>query len=65
MPPQAKLMWIRNTLDVAEVECSVAYLEEARSREDLKIVVPARPMPFDAAGNLPSIHAAGDGGGKH
>ena len=64
-PPQAKLMWIRNTLDVAEVECSVAFLEEARTREDLKIVVPARPMPFDAAGNLPSIHALGNGSEKH
>ena len=31
-PPDAKLMWIHNTLDVAEVECSVAYLNEARER---------------------------------
>ena len=30
-PPDARLMWIRNTLDVAELEGSVAYMEEALS----------------------------------
>jgi len=52
-PPQARLMWARNTLDVAEVECSVAYMNEARERSDLEIIRDPRPMPFDAAGNLP------------
>jgi hypothetical protein len=51
-PPQAKLMWAHNTLEVAEVECSVAYLNEARERSDLEIIKDPRPMPFDAAGNL-------------
>jgi hypothetical protein len=50
--PSAELMWIRNTLDVAEVECSTAYLQQARSRPDLEIVVDPRPLPFDAEGNL-------------
>jgi hypothetical protein len=52
-PPNARLMWAHNTLDVAEVECSVAYLNEARQRTDLEIIADPRPMPFDAAGNLP------------
>jgi len=52
-PPHARLMWAHNTLDVAEVECSVAYLNEARERSDLEITRDPRPMPFDAAGNLP------------
>jgi hypothetical protein len=52
-PEQAKLMWIHNTLHVAELECSAAYYDEACERKDLEIVVPPRPMPFDAAGNLP------------
>jgi hypothetical protein len=52
-PPDAKLMWMHNTLEVAEVECSVAYLDEARERKDLTIIEDPRPMPFDAAGNLP------------
>jgi len=52
-PPHAKILWIRNTLDLAEVECSQAYLEEARSRPDLEILTEPRDLPFDAAGNLP------------
>jgi hypothetical protein len=52
-PPQAKLMWAHNTLELAEVECSVAYLNEARERPDLTIVREPRPLPLDADGNLP------------
>jgi hypothetical protein len=52
-PPQAKLMWAHNTLEVAEVECSVAYLNDARERPDLTITRDPRPLPLDAAGNLP------------
>jgi hypothetical protein len=52
-PPQARLMWIHNTLEVAEVECSVAYLGEARERKDLEIIHDPRPLPLDTAGNLP------------
>jgi hypothetical protein len=51
-PPNAKLMWAHNTLDVAEVECSAAYLNEARERPDLEIIKDPRPMPFDVTGNL-------------
>lgn len=53
-PEEARLMWIRDTLSVAEVECSVAYLEEAKLRNDLEILTDPRPLPFDAQGNLPS-----------
>ncbi len=53
-PPRAKLLWIRNTLDLAEVECSETYLETARQRPDLEVLVEPRPLQFDAAGNLPS-----------
>jgi hypothetical protein len=52
-PPDARLMWIHNTLEVAELECSAAYLNEARERPDLEILTEPRPLPFDAAGNLP------------
>jgi hypothetical protein len=57
-PPNAKLLWIRNTLDVAEVECSEAYFESAQSRADLKILVAPRHLPFDKTGNLPASMAA-------
>jgi hypothetical protein len=56
-PPNAKLMWIHNTLDVAEVECSTAYLAEARSRSDLEILTDPRPMPLDSRGMLPKVSA--------
>jgi hypothetical protein len=52
-PPDAKVLWIRNTLDVAEVECSQVYLDEARSRDDLEITSDLREIPFDVQGNLP------------
>jgi hypothetical protein len=52
-PPDARLMWVHNTLEVAEVECSAAYLPEARERRDLTILCEPRPMPFDEHGNLP------------
>ena len=60
-PPGAKLLWITNTLDVREVECGEAYLDEARTRSDLEVIVPPRPLPFDAQGNLPTVHSLGLG----
>jgi hypothetical protein len=52
-PPQAKLLWIADTLHLREVECSAAYLDEVRHRTDLEILGEVRELPFDAAGNLP------------
>jgi hypothetical protein len=53
-PPEAKLLWIRNTLSLTEVECAAAYLGEARQRDDLEVLTGLRPLPLDAAGNLPA-----------
>jgi hypothetical protein len=58
-PHEAKLLWIANTLDLAEVECSQAYLDEARQRADLEVLADPRPLPLDAAGNLPEFPRAG------
>ena len=33
-PQDARLLWIRNTLDIAELACSRAYLQQARSRQE-------------------------------
>ena len=49
-------MWIRNTRDVAEIECSVGYFDEARGREDLEILTDPHPLFFDAEGNLDDAH---------
>lgn len=58
-PAQARLLWIRNTLDLAEVECSAAYLPQVRERDDLEALCEPRPLPFDADDNLPSVAALG------
>ncbi len=59
-PPDCKLLWISNTLELVEVECSVAYLEATRRRDDLEILTPPRPLPLDAEGNLPGMKTLGD-----
>jgi hypothetical protein len=50
---KAGILWIRNTLDVIEVECSEVYLESAKNRDDLEVISDLRDWPFDARGNLP------------
>ncbi len=52
-PPDAKLLWIANTLQLTEVECSAAYLDEARTRDDLEVLTAPRDLPLDRMGNLP------------
>ncbi|HEY2839366.1 MAG TPA: [Fe-S]-binding protein, partial [Pirellulales bacterium] len=64
-PPDARILWIRNTLDVAEVECSQAYWDEAQARDDLEILSELRELPFDSEGNLPaSVHELGSATSK-
>ncbi len=58
-PPEARLMWIADTLHLAEVECSAAYWDEARRRADLEVLTSPRPLPFDPSGNLPDWPDAG------
>jgi len=58
-PSDAKLLWIRNTHALAEVECSAAYLDETRNRNDLEILADPRPLPLDAAGFLCDEHMKG------
>jgi hypothetical protein len=52
-PPDAKLLWIPDTLHLVELECSEAYLAEARQRPDIEILTEPRELPFDENGNLP------------
>jgi hypothetical protein len=54
-PENAKVVRIINTLDLAEVQVSEAYLPEVEKREDLSIVEPAQNMTFDQQGDLPSF----------
>ena len=54
-PAKTKLMWIHNTLDLAEVECSQTYLNQARDRNDLEILTEVRPLKFDGTGMLSNV----------
>ena len=51
-PVDARVLWIPNTLHLAEVECSAAYWDEAQQREDLEIVSDRREFVFGAEGNF-------------
>ncbi len=53
-PPNARVMWIKNTLDLAELSCSAAYLGEVENRGDLQILSPPTGLAFDPIGDLPS-----------
>ncbi len=50
--PDTGVMWIEDTLHLAEVECSAKYLAEAKQRSDLEILTDLREIEFDAQGNL-------------
>jgi hypothetical protein len=47
-----KIMRVKNTSLLSEVEVSEAYEEELSTRNDLEIVVEKKAMEFDAIGNL-------------
>ena len=51
-PENARVIRIRNTLDLAEVLVSEAYLSEMEKREELSVAEPASDMEFDANGDL-------------
>ena len=52
-PENAKVVRIHNTLELAEVLVSEAYLPEVEKRDDLEVIGEAEDMPFDANGDLP------------
>src|SRR5881296_1227961 len=51
-PEQARVIRIKNTLMIGEIECSEAFLPDIQKRPDLEIIGEARPLPFDAAGQV-------------
>lgn len=56
-PPQARVIQIRNTLQIAEVLVSEAYGGELKGRSDLTMLEGPFEMQFDASGNLASVDA--------
>jgi hypothetical protein len=51
-PEQARVIRIKNTLMIGEIECSEAYLPDIQKRPDLEVVGEGRPLGFDAAGQI-------------
>ena len=52
-PVESRILWIQDTLQLTELECSESYWEEAQRNEDLDIMTEPRTLPFDERGNLP------------
>ena len=49
-PDHIKIIRIKNTLCLEEVDLSLAFLPEVEARPDLEIIRPPRPMAFDEQG---------------
>ena len=47
-----KILRIKNTSKLSEVDVSAAYEEALSHRKDLEIAIPKRAMVFDKTGNL-------------
>jgi diguanylate cyclase (GGDEF)-like protein len=58
-PENAKVIWIKNTRDLTEVEVSAAYLESAVYRTDLSILTGLRTFSLDKHGNLAEFDSFG------
>lgn len=51
-PHEAKVMWIKNTLELENVRLSEGYAREIETRDDIELLSPFEEMKFDRAGNL-------------
>lgn len=58
-PEKSKIVRIKNTLHVDEVEVSEIYREELGQRSDLQVLEGPKAMPFDSQGNLASLAVHG------
>ena len=58
-PRDARLVWIPNTLDLVEIECSTALAAEIEQNHTLEVMTEARPLPISANGVLPEQHFEG------
>jgi len=52
-PEKLKIMRIKNTSQLSEIEVSEAYAREFEGRSEIEIIRPKQPWDFDGEGNLP------------
>ncbi|MBY0526336.1 MAG: nickel-dependent lactate racemase [Gemmataceae bacterium] len=64
MPEEARILRIRNTLLVEEVEVSGPCLDDPHRATDFEVINSAQPLMFDAQGNLPPWNHNGANGHK-
>lgn len=57
-PEQARVVWARNTLDLEQIACSAAYLEEVRARPEIEILGEPTKLRFSNDGRLAQRCAA-------
>ncbi len=55
---EARLVWIRNTLDLVEIECSEALRNEVERKPHLETLSSNRRLPLRSDGLLPDDHFA-------
>lgn len=51
-PENAKIMWIKNTLELEDVIVSDGFKKDIETREDIEQLSPFKEMEFDHSGNL-------------
>jgi hypothetical protein len=54
-PEKARLIHIKNTLEMGKLDISEALLEELKGRTDLTLIKGLGPISFDKTGNLQSV----------
>lgn len=52
-PKSARIVWIKNTLELGWMRISAALEDEARALEGIRFLSPFEPFPFDSGGQLP------------
>ena len=52
---EARVVRIKSTLHLTEIDCSEAMLDEVKAHDRLHPVTEPKPMAFDGSGNLPSF----------
>lgn len=61
--PDARIIRIKNTLDLGEVDVSETFLSEIGNRDDLTVIEEPANLTFDSNGNLPPLTMNGNGHG--
>jgi hypothetical protein len=54
-PWEARVIRIKNTLEMEEIQISEALMDELKGRNDITVIGGLEEMPFDAMGHLPPI----------